>query len=103
MELAADVRDRTGRVLLSAGIVTEKHIKILRMWGITEADVKGVTPQPHVDAIRHRVDAEGYADAEARVAVLFAHANREHPVMKELERLATIRIALGEQGEHHGS
>lgn len=42
MVLAADVHDRTGRLLLGAGVeLDRKRIVILMTWGVTEADILG--------------------------------------------------------------
>ena len=44
MVLAAEAKARNGRVLLPAGAtVTEKHLGIFKAWGVTEADIQGVT------------------------------------------------------------
>ncbi|TVM15389.1 HDOD domain-containing protein [Oceanidesulfovibrio indonesiensis] len=43
MELASDILDSNGRKIISEGtIMSDKHLRILKIWGVTEADVKGV-------------------------------------------------------------
>ncbi|MGZ3595494.1 MAG: HDOD domain-containing protein, partial [Syntrophales bacterium] len=43
MVLAGDIRERSGRVLLASGSeITENHLRVFKMWGITEADIKDV-------------------------------------------------------------
>ncbi|MFQ5443371.1 MAG: hypothetical protein ACE5EK_02020, partial [Nitrospinales bacterium] len=42
MVVEIDVKDLTGRVLLTSGnAILEKHIKIFKSWGITEVFIKG--------------------------------------------------------------
>ena len=104
MVLAADVKDRSGRVLLSADTeIAEKQIKILKMWGITEADVKGVAPAGGGASSPPGVDAEAFARAEAETSMLFAHTNAEHPAVKELFRLAVARTLASKKESTHGS
>ena len=39
--LAADVKDRSGRLLLTAGAaIEERHLKIFRGWGVTDVAIK---------------------------------------------------------------
>ncbi len=41
MVLNGDVHDLNGRLMLRAGTaLTEKHLHILKTWGITEADIQ---------------------------------------------------------------
>ncbi|MCW8826285.1 MAG: hypothetical protein OQK78_07660 [Gammaproteobacteria bacterium] len=41
MVLAADVQDLNGRMLLKLGtIVEEKHLKVLRTWGVMSVDIE---------------------------------------------------------------
>ena len=43
MTLVGEVRNRRGQVLLAGEIeITEKHLRVLRMWGVTEAEIEGV-------------------------------------------------------------
>jgi hypothetical protein len=40
MVVAAEVRDRTGRLLMVAGQeVSDRALRVLRMWGVAEIDV----------------------------------------------------------------
>ncbi len=44
---AAEVRDRTGRLLLTAGQqVTGRALRVLRTWGVAEIDVEGAVDPP---------------------------------------------------------
>lgn len=93
MVLAGDVRDRRGRLLLAAGReLTPQALRIIRMWGVTELDVAGAGPEsvvePEAPIAPARLDA-----ARDRAEQMFRHAGHEHPVLAELFRLATLRLA----------
>jgi hypothetical protein len=104
MVLAAEVKDRTGRVLLAAGVaVTEKHLRIFKMWGVTEADVRGVAHAEVVARAAAQLDPDAVQSAEERMAVRFRHAPREHPAVQELFRLATMRAVDEGKEARHGA
>jgi len=92
MVLACDVRERSGRVLLAGGsVITEKHLKVFRMWGITEADISDVEKEEIAANIVAQLDPFLFRDVEGRVRERFRLADMEHPFMKELFRLVTLR------------
>lgn len=97
MVLAADVHDRSGRMLLGAGAeLTQKHLVIFRTWGVLEADIVGLGTDEESDQIPDDVDPLELAAAEQALVPLFRHANRSHPAIAELMRLAALRKV------HHG-
>jgi hypothetical protein len=101
MVLAADAAARNGRVLLRAGTtITEKHLHIFRAWGVTEADVEGVTRQDVVAEAQAQIDPQALERAQSLVRERFRHANAAHPFMAELRRLCLLRIvkAIGKAG-----
>jgi hypothetical protein len=103
MKLAAAVKDRGGRVILASGQeLTEKHLKILRMWGITQADVMGTVAQAQEVADTPKNESEILTEAEQKVQDLFHHAGDEHPAIQELRRLAVRRFVRAAQGGDHG-
>ena len=103
MVLAGDVKDRNNRVLLAAGQeISEKHLKIFKMWGVTDADVRGAVQEEMVVQDMAEVDPMAYQDAEQVTLDLFRHADTTHPGMKELARLSTLRRATTKTGGHHG-
>lgn len=94
MVLANDVRDRAGRILLAAGKeVTEKSLRVFKMWGVTEADIQGVEQEEVAARAAAAIDPEVLRTAEAHAQDLFRHCDNEHPVTKELTRLVAIRLA----------
>lgn len=94
MVLAADVRDRTGRMLLGAGApLSDKHLMIFRTWGVAEADIEGVDDDA-TPALPAQVDPAALAAAEEALRPLFRHANLDHPAIREILRLGALRKAI---------
>jgi hypothetical protein len=92
MVLASDVHDRTGRLLLGAGIeLTPKHLVIFRTWGVEAADIEGVDEYAALSPLPPEISEETLRETEASLAPLFEASNPEHPVMRELIRLAALR------------
>jgi hypothetical protein len=103
MVLASDVKDRAGRVLLAAGnAVNEKALRIFKMWGVTEAEIEGIQQEDVEARAAASVNPEHLRAAEQRVRDLFRHCDAEHVVVKELTRLAALRLAR-KMEEAHGS
>jgi hypothetical protein len=92
MVLARDVRDRRGRLLLAAGqALSSQALRIFRMWGVGEVEVTGsASPTPTATV---PPDPERLAQARVEAERLFRHANVGHPVVGELVRLTTARLA----------
>jgi|WetSurMetagenome_2_1015567.scaffolds.fasta_scaffold666176_2 hypothetical protein len=103
MLLEADVLDMNGNVLIGKGCeLTERHLKILKMWGVLEADIAGVDREEMLAQEMAQLDPELLHSAEARMTDLFHHTDLTHPAIKELFRLATRRaMKLQQQGDHH--
>ena len=54
MVLAAPVYNKNGGLLLQKGVqLTEKHVKIFKTWGVTEADIEGYD--------KEKVEQDAYA------------------------------------------
>lgn len=100
MVLESDVKDRNGRVLLGAGAaLTEKHLKIFKMWGVTDADIRGVAKEEVVARAVSRLDPQVVNEIEAQMRDRFRHADMSHPFNDELFRILTIRFARREGGQ----
>ncbi len=94
MILGHDIIHGNGLVLLKAGEeITEKHLRILKMWGITEADIKGIDKEEMLGKATADIDPRVLEEAAVKVNEIFRHADREHPFIKELIRLVTLRLA----------
>jgi hypothetical protein len=97
MTLANDVHDRTGRLLLGAGVeLSRKHLMVLRTWGVMEVSIVGReddAPKNHLPA---EITHEQLDTAMAALEPLFCNCDLQHPVMRELHRLAALRKAAHE-------
>jgi hypothetical protein len=94
MTLANDVHDRAGRLLLGAGVeLSQKHISIFRTWGVLEVDIAGSDDDGRNSQLPAEVTHEQVDDAMTALAPLFRNSDLEHPVMRELLRLAAVRKA----------
>ncbi len=103
MVLAGEVKDRNNRVLLVAGqVISDKHLKIFKMWGVTDADIEGAAQEDMVVQDMAEVDPAMYQEAERATLALFRHAGTTHPGLKELARLATMRRVQETKGDQHG-
>lgn len=99
MVLESDVKDRNGRVLLGAGAtLTEKNLKIFKMWGVTDADIRGVAKEDVAARAVSGLDPQVVDEIEAQMRDRFRHTDMNHPFNAELFRLLTIRFARREGG-----
>lgn len=88
MVLAADVHDRSGRLLLGSGTeLTVKHIHVFRTWGIIEVKIDGIDEDAGGPVFPAEVSPDQVKEAEAAIAPRFRHADLTHPVVKELYNL----------------
>ena len=90
MVLSEDVRDLNTRLLLAKDLkIRPKHVRILKMWGITE--VKVVTDEPNYEETTTKeIDPELLERIEESTKYLFLHVDLEHPAMQELFRLSVL-------------
>jgi HD-like signal output (HDOD) protein len=90
MVLSEDVRDLNTRLLLAKDLkIRPKHVRILKMWGITE--VKVVTDEPDYEETTTKgIDPELLERIEESTKYLFHHVDLEHPAMQELFRLSVL-------------
>ncbi|HYA13827.1 MAG TPA: hypothetical protein VEF33_05765 [Syntrophales bacterium] len=92
MVLDSDVKERGGRVLLAKGSkISEKHLKVFKMWGVTEADIKGIEKEELAANVIARLDQNLFREVEIQTRERFCHVDMEHPFIKELFRLLTLR------------
>jgi len=102
MTIARDVIGKNGRMLLPKGLaLTEAHLRVCNIWGVTEAEVYGASRDEASEAAYHAIDPERLKAAAHRAALLFSGCNTEHPAVSELLRLRVIELAetAGENGE----
>lgn len=94
MVLGKQVCDVTGRVLLPEGVtLSEKHVRILRTWGILEVEVIGDSDRPPEHASSVCLDPARVAAAEAYLRPLFVHNDLVDAAVAELFRVCVERKA----------
>ncbi len=95
MELHSDVLDASGRLLAKADtVLTEKHIKVLKTWGILHAQIKDGNEPEEPETETPPPSAEILALAAEQATGLFSHSNRQHPAMQVLYDISVQRIAI---------
>jgi hypothetical protein len=91
MVLAREARDLQGRVLVAAGVaLTEKHLRILKIWGVSGLEIAGVDQQEVDEEALSQVDPALVEAAERETKAHFAFADATHPAIVELMRLAVL-------------
>ncbi|MDI6616767.1 MAG: hypothetical protein QME27_08635, partial [Syntrophaceae bacterium] len=76
MELAEDLRDSRGRFLLPSGVgLTARDIRVLKMWGVVEADIQGIGTDGVEDAAAREIDPSLMEMAEKVVTRQFRYAD----------------------------
>ncbi len=99
MLLADDVQALNGRVLLRSGSrITEKHIGIFKAWGVTEADISGVSKDDIDDSTAEEIDPKVLSLAREAAERRFRLAGTAHPLLEELFRISTFRTAQRQRG-----
>ena len=92
MVLGADVTDRNGRVLLKNGLeISDRHLKILKQWGITDADIKGASREEITAQAVGQLDQHALEKAEQVHNELFRYTDRQNPFVNEIYRLCVLR------------
>ena len=87
MVLEEEVRDISGRLLLKRGKNIESaHIRIFKIWGVTEVDIRGNNGSKNVAACD--LDPSKIEEIKDTTQNLFRHADLEHPALKEIFRIA---------------
>jgi HD-like signal output (HDOD) protein len=87
MVVAEEVRDVNGRLLLARGnSIQPSHMRIFKIWGITEVKVNGEAgikdvPAPHIQP-------ELLEKIEDQTKHIFSHVDLDHPALKEIFRIS---------------
>lgn len=110
MVLAEELRDRNGRFLLAKDTrLTLKHLRILKIWGVIEVNIEGISQKNVESNTGAQIDPAIMETAKKEIRERFVHTDLDHPATRELFRLCTLRKA-GElitdseaKLEHHDS
>jgi hypothetical protein len=98
MVLARPVVSPQGQLLAPKGTaLTARHVRLFRMWGVTEADIEGhggeaAPVTPFSEAERQAI--------EQSIGQRFAGV-LDHPAMMEIARVAT-QLTLAREGRANG-
>jgi len=94
MVLASDAVHLNGRVLLCSGAcLTEKHLKVFKTWGLTEAQIRGgADEEPGKRAMQH-LDPNIVKHAEQELEKSFIHMDMNLPAAAELFRICVRQYA----------
>ncbi len=102
MEIAEDVHDRSGRLLLRAGqIIGTRQIQILKMWGIPLVTVLGENESlsaANAQEIVLDLSDPAYHAAYALIAPRFVHADLQHPAVAAVLAHCLKRVILRQRG-----
>lgn len=100
MVLESDLIGPNNRFLLPKGASLDAaHIRMLKAWGVAEADVSGVSREEAQAMVPDDLSADVLNQAKAELEPYFARADLEHPAMREIFRLSALRWARGAPAE----
>lgn len=90
MVLKSAVKDITGRLLLGEGVeISEKHINIVKAWGIFEVDIAGEVTDEAVQVGEIEIDDETRRKVEKELQELFVFTDLSNSsITKEIFRLS---------------
>lgn len=89
MVLSEDVRDINSRLLLAKGQkIQSNHIRIFKIWGITEVSVAG--SQGREKITESYIDPETIERITEDTKYIFKHVDLSHPAIKELFRISVL-------------
>jgi HD-like signal output (HDOD) protein len=89
MVLDAEVRDINGRLLLKRDKeIQSAHIRIFKIWGITEVNIRGNNGSKGASA--GPADPELIEKVKENTRDLFRHVDLEHPAIKEIFRISIL-------------
>ena len=92
MALASPVSNRQGVILLQQGAqISERHLNILKSWGVTELDVVGVQEVSLEDLEAEMAKDPKLAAMSKKLDNLFARV-KDEPLMKKLLQIAKKQL-----------
>ena len=94
MVLGDDLKDQNGRFLLAKGVeLSTKHLKIMKTWGVVEADIEGVTEQEMGEKQAADIDPKILEKAEEIEKQRFILSDLEHEAVHHLFQICVLRRA----------
>jgi HD-like signal output (HDOD) protein len=95
MLVSSDVKDRNGRLLVAAGTrLADKHIRIIKIWGVVEADIENASEEDVEPSTEGVVDLDISRAADEVVAKNFHYNDLENSAIAELYKISLRRKAV---------
>lgn len=89
MALSEDVIDINSRLLLAKGQkIQSKHIRIFKIWGITEVSITG--GQDKENSLESNIDPDKLEKITEETKHMFKHVDLSHPAIHELFRMSIL-------------
>jgi HD-like signal output (HDOD) protein len=89
MVLADEVRDLSGRLLLTKGITVQPdHFRIFKIWGVTEVNIR--RNNGCKEEAKPNVAPEQIEKIKESTMQVFSHTDLEHPAIKEIFGLSVL-------------
>lgn len=99
MITAADIKDRLGRPILKENTeLTEKHINVLKTWGISHVEIAGNESKTSLQEIIE-AHPEYLEEAQRAAEQRFQHAALDHPLIKSLRAIWQERYIKHKAGQ----
>jgi HD-like signal output (HDOD) protein len=103
MVLSEDVRDIKSRLLLTKGQkIQSKHIRIFKIWGITEVNVVGES-RDKKNNTEILIDPDKLEKITEEKKFLFKHVDLSHPAVQELFRISLVYRSGQEANVHENN
>ncbi len=96
MVLASNLESRHGRLLLPEGsMLEERHLRILRIWGVTEVDIDGVDSDTAEAATVMDIDPEVFRCCDAFLNPFFQNTGLDQEAVQEMFRVCLLQTSQG--------
>ncbi len=93
MRLAADLRGANGRFLLPRGVeIQDKHLRIMKIWGVNEAEVEGGPASDKREDAPDALPPELMGQALMLLETLFRLSNPTYPPVRVLKQLSLQKL-----------
>lgn len=101
MTLASDLYGPNGRFLLPQGtVLSERHLRVSKMWGVSEADIDGLQAEQASAVQERRFSPEVLELARQIAEERFQRCDDSQEMIRELKRLCVLasarRLAAGQ-------
>ena len=106
MTLLHTVKNHRGQILAEAGQkITDKHMRVFKMWGITEVEIKTDHHSAAKKPEKTNIPPEIISKARQHVKNRFFHTDFNHPLVRSLAKINlnnTINYLMKVSGDESG-